>query len=124
MSGWLRGPATRRFITLLPAIFSDPGRSLEMGDGRWSQGASYARMYSIQWELTYNPRNQLGETVGFALPLCCLRIMQELWFAKIQSATKPGAIRPRLNLQREPEFGQGLPGGAPTSLGLGTSARP
>jgi len=46
------------------------------------------------------------------------------WFAKIQSATKPGAIRPRLNLQREPEFGQGLPGGAPTSLGLGTSARP
>ena len=37
---------------------------------------------------------------------------------------KNGAIRPRLNLQREPEFGQGLPGGAPTSLGLGTSARP
>ena len=47
----------------------------------------------------------------------------DLWFAKISSATKPGAIRPRLSLQREREFGQGWPGGAPSSLGVGTRVR-
>jgi tRNA(Arg) A34 adenosine deaminase TadA len=29
------------------------------------------------------------------------------WFAKIENATKPGAIRPCLSLQSKPEFGQG-----------------
>jgi hypothetical protein len=36
----------------------------------------------------------------------CLR--WTYWFAKISSATKPGAIRPRLSLKKEPELGQEL----------------
>jgi len=48
---------------------------------------------------------------------------KSLGFAEISSTTKLSAIRARLNLQRGPDFAQGLLGGARSPIEVGPSGR-